>query len=175
MVEQSFRKRSWIDPRVEVRKSDVHGYGTFASGRFNRDEVVVVWGGTVFTAEQIKHGEAREHSYGPIGRGLFLGTPVSESGTPDERMNHSCDPNVWLLGDDATIVARRDIQAGQELTIDYATFNLPGFVSQWQCSCGARVCRSRVTGRDLELQDLRARYGKHAMSFLLGERIVTGE
>jgi hypothetical protein len=160
---------------VQVRKSNVHGYGTFASRRFAGGEVVVVWGGTVFTGGQIERGEAREHSYGPISGGLFLGTPLDQPAQPDARMNHSCDPNVWLLGDDATIVARRDIRAGQELTIDYATFNLPGFVSQWQCNCQARICRGRATGGDLKSPDLRAKYGEHVMSFLLGERSVTGE
>ena len=44
---------------MQVRKSNVHGYGTFASRRFAGGEVVVVWGGTVFTGGQIERGEAR--------------------------------------------------------------------------------------------------------------------
>ena len=33
--------------------------------------------------------------------------------------NHSRDPNLWM-GDEVTILARRDIDIGEELTIDYA-------------------------------------------------------
>ncbi len=34
-------------------------------------------------------------------------------------LNHSCDSNLWMA-DEATVVARRDIAAGEELTLDYA-------------------------------------------------------
>ena len=37
----------------------------------------------------------------------------------DDFMNHSCDPNTWME-DEVTISARRDIQAGEEITADYA-------------------------------------------------------
>ncbi len=32
----------------------------------------------------------------------------------------SCDPNVWISSDDS-IVARRDIRAGEEMCFDYST------------------------------------------------------
>lgn len=34
-------------------------------------------------------------------------------------INHSCDPNVWML-DEVTLAARRKVQQGDELTGDYA-------------------------------------------------------
>ncbi|WP_432987337.1 SET domain-containing protein-lysine N-methyltransferase [Dactylosporangium sp. CA-233914] len=41
--------------------------------------------------------------------------------------NHGCDPSLWWSGP-YTLVARRDIAAGEELTNDYATSTAdPGF------------------------------------------------
>ena len=50
---------------------------------------------------------------------------VTWSDNPDEwrPINHACDPNTWLDGLD--LVARRHVAAGEELTVDYATFSGP--------------------------------------------------
>ena len=60
-------------------------------------------------------------------------------------INHSCDPTAWLDGLD--VVARRPIAAGEEVTLDYATFYgeaMPNFA----CTCGAADCRGTVRGAD---------------------------
>ena len=73
------------------------------------------------------------------------------SDNPDDwrPINHSCDPNTWLEGLD--LVARRDIAAGDELTIDYASFCGPS-MSPFECTSGTRVRRDpcqrpHATGR----------------------------
>jgi hypothetical protein len=58
--------------------------------------------------------------------------------------NHSCDPNL-VLADATTLVARREIAAGEEITSDYATMtNNPSW--RMTCNCGAADCRRVVTG-----------------------------
>ena len=55
-------------------------------------------------------------------------------------MNHSCDPNAFIRivpGLKVAVFARRDIQAGEELTIDYRDPDHPEV-----CHCGAANCRS---------------------------------
>src|SRR5262249_45466335 len=47
-VWQAYRPESWIDPRVEVRPSRLHGRGSFARERIGADEVVTIWGGEPF-------------------------------------------------------------------------------------------------------------------------------
>lgn len=58
-----------------------------------------------------------------IGEGVYLGSPVGtydrERANKGDFINHSCDPNVWMQ-DEVTSVARRDVRAGEELTMDYA-------------------------------------------------------
>jgi len=59
-------------------------------------------------------------------------------------MNHSCEPTCMSPGFDLEI-AIRDIQAGEELTGDYAIYNIE---SGFDCLCGARLCRGRVEPHD---------------------------
>ena len=70
---------------------------------------------------------------------------VSEQGS-ERFMNHSCDPNTWWADDD-TMIARRDIQPGEEVTYDYSTTEVAvRFVME--CMCGSPHCRGTVTNRD---------------------------
>ncbi len=59
-------------------------------------------------------------------------------------MNHSCDPAVLSPGFDID-VAVRDVEAGEQLTCDYALLNLD---ADMPCSCGAASCRQVVRPDD---------------------------
>ncbi|MFC1790128.1 SET domain-containing protein-lysine N-methyltransferase [Patescibacteria group bacterium] len=86
-------------------------------------------------------------------------------------VNHSRDPSLWMI-DAFTLVARKDISLGSELTADYATWEADeSFVSKWQCNCGSKLCRGRVTGKDWLKPELQKRYLGH-FSPLLNKRIV---
>ena len=65
---------------------------------------------------------------------------------PDCYVNHSCDPNAWVLyeEDACHLVARRDVAAGDELTCDYNINIADG--TRWPCKCGAARCRGEVAG-----------------------------
>jgi uncharacterized protein len=87
--------------------------------------------------------------------------PPDDRTAPEAFLNHSCDPNVWMA-DEVTLVARRAIAPLEELTIDYALFELDrSWTARWLCQCGSALCRGSVTGRDYELAELQARYGRH--------------
>ncbi len=98
------------------------------------------------------------------GRGWFAVDPLPEgaalwrSTSEAAPVNHSCDPNAWWAGD--TLVARRDIAAGDELTIDYSTGNAdPSFLLA--CHCESYRCRQMVTGEDWRIPELQRRYARH--------------
>ena len=118
-----YRQSEWLDPRVEIRSSPIGGKGMFACSLIRNGEIVVIWAGVVFTKAEVRAGKAHPGSTVPIGEGLYLGSPVGkyvrERDDLADFMNHSCDPNVWMQ-DEVTLVARRDIQLGEELTADYA-------------------------------------------------------
>lgn len=81
-------------------------------------------------------------------------------------INHSCEPTAWLDGLD--VVARRDIDPGEQLTLDYATFNNSAMVA-FECHCGASTCRGVVSGNDYLLPELQERYEEHFSAFLKHE------
>jgi hypothetical protein len=150
------------------------GRGMFARGRITKGEVVVVWGGTVFTRAEVQAGKASKGSTVPIGEGVYLGSPAGtydrERDDVGDFMNHSCDPNTWME-DEVTLVARRHVEAGEELTADYAMWKDEEHSSvRWDCNCGSPLCRRRITGRDWRLPELQERYKGHFSPFI-SERI----
>jgi hypothetical protein len=161
---QSYIPRSWTDPRIEVRASSIQGKGMFACKPIKKGEIVVIWGGQVFSEAEFKSGKARERSTVPIDDGLYLGSVYNDPENLDEYMNHSCDSNVWLK-DEVTLIARRDIAKGEELTIDYALWEAS---SAWQmlCCCGSPLCRKLITGRDWKLPELQIRYQDHFSPYI---------
>jgi hypothetical protein len=100
------------------------------------------------------------HAGAPIGSG----DPVVHFGRPPQAaqdlgaVNHCCDPNLhW--GDEHTLIASRDIAAGEELTVDYATcVTHPDFVLY--CHCDTYRCRQVIEGADWEIPQLRKRYAR---------------
>lgn len=75
-------------------------------------------------------------------------------------MNHSCDPNLGWAGE-YTLVAMRDIAAGEEVTYDYATSDIVGINGQTEliCLCGSSFCRTVIKPTDLLVYpELRQRY-----------------
>ena len=62
-------------------------------------------------------------------------------------LNHSCDSNVARIGG-LLYIAKKDIPAGGELTIDYAP--LVTDVENWklECLCGVKSCRKTITSDD---------------------------
>jgi D-alanine-D-alanine ligase len=81
-------------------------------------------------------------------------------------INHSCDPNAWLEGLD--LVARRPIEAGEEITIDYATF-IAETGASFECLCHAEHCRGTITPHDWQLPELCRRYAEHCSPYIAGK------
>jgi hypothetical protein len=116
--------------------------------------------------EEVKEGKAKLESLSGFKEGLFLGQPVQERDTLDQFLNHSCDPNLWMK-DEVTIITMRDLQAGEELTIDYALFELDDkWVMPINCKCGTSICRKTITGQDWHLPTLHQKYLGHFIPYL---------
>ncbi len=169
------RKQSWISPKVEVRPSLIHGKGMFAITRIDQSQVVVIWGGNFTNKEEAERAKKAGKLIQQIGDDVFEVFSVEDRETdPTYFMNHSCDPNVWMQ-DEVTLVARRNLSLGEELTIDYALFEADeNFVGKWSCVCGSRLYRKGVTGKDWRLPELQIRYRNH-FSPLLNKRIANSK
>lgn len=89
---------------------------------------------------------------------------VCEDG--DEKyMNHSCDPTTWWA-DDETMIARRDIHAGDELTYDYASTDVD-VPFEMECQCGATNCRGTISHLDHLNPVWQQQYGSHLPQHVL--------
>jgi hypothetical protein len=109
------------------------------------------------------------------GRGWFAGVRLAAGteiwrGDPAEvPLNHSCDPNTWWSS--GSLVARRDLPADEELTVDYSTSTAdPSFLLA--CHCESYRCRQMVTGDDWRIPELQHRYAGHWAPEL--ERLISG-
>ena len=153
-----------------MRESLIHGRGLFAVETIGRDEIVAVKGGHVFDRRTLVEVErtlgAAEIQ---IGEDLFIG-PLAESEREGSMIysNHSCAPNIGVRGQ-IIFVAMRDIEAGEELTHDWATTDDDTY--RMECRCGAPACRKIITGQDWRRTELQEKYAPY-MSWYLLEKIA---
>ena len=143
----------WFDHRLVMRTSPIHGTGTFATQPIQAGERLWwVTGGIIYTTADWRSGRVQldpeQYNEAQIGDDLLIATPKSLY----YYVNHSCDPNT-ING-----TARRDIQAGEEITTDYASGEAASGYLLEPCRCGSPLCRGRVTGNDWQRPDLQQRY-----------------
>jgi len=168
MPARNYLLTTWYDPRAEIRPSSIRGNGMFAARPIDEGETVVVIGGTILTTTQFQEFTATATRYNAVQieeDAHLVDLPTAPGG-----MNHACDSNLWMQ-DEVTIVARRTIAAGEELTIDYALQSgLPTDLLGEPCCCGSPLCRGVITGNDWQLKEVQERYQGH-FSHFLNERI----
>jgi hypothetical protein len=161
----------WLHPSIEVRPSKIAGKGIFATKHIQINEIVLICGGQLFCKSEISKGKARPESLTGFDEGIYIGMPSNAPAGADEYLNHSCEPNLWLR-DEVTLIARRRICPGEELTADYATWEIDeNWLLSKRCNCGSANCRRIVTGRDWRLESLRTEYHGHFLP-CLKERII---
>jgi SET domain-containing protein len=157
---------SYRSPKTVVRRSGTHGRGLFARKPIAKGEIVSIRGGHILPSGPLKGRRKPPGYWGyPIADGFVLG-PLTRRETESVMMflNHSCAPNVGILGQ-ILFVAMRGIRAGEELTIDYAMFG--GDPKPMRCQCQAPACRGLITADDWQRKDLRRRYRGYFSSYLL--------
>lgn len=156
---------TWFSEKVEKQGSDIEGRGLFCVSAISSGETVVVKGGHVFDR---RTRDELAKTLGPaeiqIDDHLFIGPTTQEEREASMMcLNHSCDPNVQIVGQ-ITFRAMRDIKVGEELTFDYAT----GDDDDWQmdCACGSVDCRKKVSGKDWQIPELQRRYAGRFADYL---------
>lgn len=121
--------------KVCIRTSPQHGRGVFACRPIAPGEPILPFTGPLRTRAELAPGEYHLQ----IGDDLYLGA----SGAADDYVNHSCAPNAGFR-DGLTLVARRAIAVGEEITWDYSTAIDEADFDGFDCACGAPGCRGRV-------------------------------
>ena len=113
-------------PKIQKRRSRVHGWGVFAREPVNKNKRVIDYAGEKIL---IKESERREGEY--LARGHIWCFRINRrwardaavAGNVARFINHSCKPNCYsrIIGHTIWICAGRNIQAGEELTYNYYT------------------------------------------------------
>ncbi len=141
---------------VEIRESRF-GRAAHAGRAFAPGDVVVKGRGPVIR-ERTKYTIQ-------VDRDLHVDTP-----DPIRLLNHSCDPNCGILVPLGTgeleVHALRDIEDGEELTLDYETFETEFRVLTGPCLCLAPNCRGKLRGYAYLPQDRREYFGKYVAEYL---------
>ena len=148
---------TFLSSKTEVRASLIQGRGLFAREAINKGEIVAIKGGHVFDRQTLAR---LSPLLGPaeiqIADDLYIGpTTPAEWESTMIFSNHSCDPNLGVQGQIA-FVAMRDIEAGEELTHDWAMTDCDD--CEMNCNCGAACCRKIITGQDWTRKDLQEKY-----------------
>ncbi len=173
ILQAAVARRERRRPRWEVRSDREGNYSTVAVRPIRAGERIEAHEGAAHHLVTRGHVEA---CWGPVERAWFEGYawPLSDevwvTWSPDPEawkpINHSCDPSAWLEGLD--VVARRDLEPGDEVTLDYATFCTEPMRS-FECACGAARCRGEIRGTDY-LEDFVERYGDHLSPYVRARR-----
>ena len=162
--------KSYRIPKVKVGPStQIEGQGIIAIDFIPKGEIVCVKTGHIITTEQLRHFTPIVKQFClQIEDDLFIGPHIeSEFADSSLYINHSCDPNVGMIGQ-ISHVSMRDIYPGEELTQDYAMiYTSPVVFPDMQCLCGSQYCRNTITCNDWKRPELQERYGEYFSTFIL--------
>ena len=147
---------SFLSSKCEVRKDDDKGgRSVIARSTIAAGELIAVWSGKLVNRDGLDLLPATLRRFSlQVEEGLYLASLNEHEGA--DYINHSCDPNAGLSGQ-ISLVARRTIASGEEITYDYAMTDGSAY-DEFPCGCGAADCRGRVSGDDWRRPELWARY-----------------
>jgi uncharacterized protein len=130
-------------PRIERRKSKVHGWGVFALERIPKNKRIIDYAGEKIHSRKSTPREERYLAKGHIWCFKLNNRMVIDAavgGNIARFINHSCRPNCYshIVNGVIWIRAARTVRKGEELTYDYYT----GGTADIRCRC-----RPGCTGR----------------------------
>lgn len=133
-----------------MKGDSINGFGIYADRPIKQNEVI-------FNNESRGHRIVTkryvDQHWTPVEKDLFAryAVPLSKNlyilwdddPTVWAPQNHSCEPNTAYDG--LNVVALKNIEPGQELTLDYATF-LDETMEPFECQCQSVHCRGIIRG-----------------------------
>ncbi len=136
--------------KYTMKGNAIAGFGIYALTNINKDEIIFKGeekAQRIVTKSYITNNwndkeleNFRKYAY-PISEEVF----ILWDDNPAEwaPQNHSCNANTAYQG--LNVYAVRDIQKGEELTLDYALF-LDEHMQAFNCKCGAKNCKGTISG-----------------------------
>jgi len=127
---------------LTIKPSRIHGKGCFATKAFKRRHKIAEYAG-----EKISNAEAKRRAHRKTLRICWVNNrwslDGSRGGNGTHYINHSCTPNAFMqiLYAHILFIALRNIEPGDEITIDYETTLHP---DDKRCICGTPSCRGTI-------------------------------
>jgi SET domain-containing protein len=140
-----------INPDIEIKDSLIQGKGLFTKVPIIKGQQIWISKGAeaveekIYTKEEFKEFQkwcidnGKEWDSVSLPDGRISAAVADRENHPENYCNHSCSPNL-----DKNHTALRDINAGEELTVDYAQFSDKDW--SMKCNCGAESCKGIVRG-----------------------------
>ena len=128
--------------KIKKSKSGM-GNGVFTEVDIPAKKPIIQITGEIHTKKTMP--EPNHPAWYQISPTLFIGP----SGTYDDYVNHSCDPNSYLhiVGKRAVLYSLFLIKAGTEITFDYSTTSTESLDERnMMCCCGSPKCRKIISG-----------------------------
>jgi len=114
------QEENTFEKSVVVKESDIHGKGLFTSSFIPQDSIVMIISGEVISEDECVRREEEENNVYIFYNGdTYIDTVNTDK---IKYINHSCNCTCNVLErDEETLYlsAARDINPGEELTIDY--------------------------------------------------------
>ncbi len=161
--------------KVSIQSTNEKGWGIFALKNYQKNDVIFKIQPVEILLERHSHSMQLDWDNHAI---IDL---------PGRFINHSCDANCGIKSSDTNspkneernhdddddnnracydVVALGDINHGEELSIDYETFEYE--ISAFEeCQCGSINCRKTLGGYKKHGHFLQEKYGEHIASYLL--------
>jgi D-alanine-D-alanine ligase len=133
-----------------LRGDSISGYGIYANRKIRQGEVLYRGEGRphrILTRDHVEQHwnetekkKFRQYAW-PLGGDVYaIWDEDPQEWSPQ---NHSCDANTKMVG--LNMIASREINEGEELTLDYAQF-LDATMEPFTCNCGSVNCRGMISG-----------------------------
>jgi uncharacterized protein len=130
-------------PGLTVAKSSIHGMGCFATVPFARGKKIAEYTGEKITNAEAERRGAHRRILRISGLDDRRSIDGSRGGNGTHYINHSCRPNCFMRTTygHLLVFALRDIQPGEEITLDYVSTM---HSDRKRCTCGAPGCRGTI-------------------------------
>ncbi len=134
-----------LAPGLAVRPSTINGRGCFATRLFQRGRKIAEYTGERISRREVaRRLQTRRHGILRIcALDAYWSLDGARGGNGTHYVNHSCQPNAYMRTTRGHILfmALRDIQPGEEITVDYVTTLHP---DTKRCHCHAPNCRGTI-------------------------------
>jgi len=124
-----------------IRKSAIHSFGCYTTKRIRKGKLIVEYVGEHLSCEEAE--DLYDEFPNTYLFSLVGGRRIIDGHGVAAFVNHSCKPNCETdqIGGKMWIIARRDIEPGEELTYDYNLYDGEEAIA---CLCGAKRCRGSL-------------------------------